>query len=183
MLQFLIKIKIKHCSLTVKRKLKKEMAIISYPIFWQIVRLLWFLEPLNILFPVLSAGDFDLGVKCDKHEINVILHIKSPLHHDPESVHLNDASCKPYYQNDSHIFITSTLGGCGTTWSLSADGNMIIYSNAITALVRSQKKLGFFATRDHEAVFEFQCRYKRKAVLSVVSFNPSKIFVVTDIGM
>ena len=131
---------------------------------------------------MLSAGNFDLDVKCDKHEINVVLHIKSPLHYDPESVHLNDASCKPYFQNDSHIFIISTLGGCGTRWNLSVDGKMIVYSNAITALVRTQTKLGLHATRDHEAVFEFQCRYKRRAVLSMVSFDPSKIFVVTDVG-
>ncbi|XP_020601990.1 deleted in malignant brain tumors 1 protein-like isoform X3 [Orbicella faveolata] len=125
--------------------------------------------------------DFDVDVKCDTNKINVVLHIKSPLHHDPESVHLNDVSCKPYFQNDSHIFIKSTLDACGMTWNLSADGEMIVYSNAITALVRTQKTLGLHATRDHQAVFEFQCRYKRKAVLSVVSFDPSKIFVVTDI--
>lgn len=128
-----------------------------------------------------QAGNFDLDVKCDKNEINVVLHIKSPLHYDPESVHLNDPSCKPYFQNDSHIFITSTLDSCGTTWNLSADDMMIVYSNAITALVRTQKTLGLFASRDHQAVFEFQCRYKRRAVLSVVSFDPSKIFVVTDV--
>lgn len=145
-------------------------------------RLLRFLKPLNILFTVLSAGDFDLDVKCDKNEINAVLHIKSPLHYDPESVHLNDPSCKPYFQNDSHIFIKLTLGSCGTTWNLSADDMMIVYSNAITALVRTQKTLGLYASRDHQAVFEFQCRYKRKAVLSVVSFNPSKIFVITDAG-
>jgi len=131
---------------------------------------------------VFSPGDFDLDVKCDKNEINVVLHIKSPFPHDTESVHLNDASCKPYFQNDSHIFITSTLDACGMTWNLSADGKMIVYSNAITALARTQKTLGLHATRDHLAVFEFQCRYKRRAVLSLVSFDPSKILVVTDIG-
>lgn len=151
-------------------------------IFRQMLRLLRYLKPLDMLFPVLSADDFDVDVKCDTNEINVVLHIKSPLHHDPESVHLNDVSCKPYFQNDSHIFIKSTLDACGMTWNLSADGEMIVYSNAITALVRTQKTLGLHATRDHQAVFEFQCRYKRKAVLSVVSFDPSKIFVVTDIG-
>ena len=145
-------------------------------------RLLRFLKPLNILFIVLSAGDFDLDVKCDRNEINVVLHIKSPLHHDPESVHLNDPSCKPYFQNDSHIFITSTLDSCGMTWNLSADDKMIVYSNAITALVHARKTLGSYASRDHQAVFEFQCRYKRRAVLSVVSFDPSKIVVVTDVG-
>ena len=59
---------------------------------------------------------------------------------------------------------------------------MIIYRNAITAFVRSQGSLGSFATRDHLAVFEFQCRYRRTAVLSVVSFNPSEILVISDIG-
>ena len=145
--------------------------------------LLRLLKPLNNIFTVLSTGDFDLDVKCDKNEINVVLHIKSPLHYDPESVHLNDPSCKPYFQNDSYIFITSTLDSCGMTWDLSADDKMIVYTNAITALVRTQKTLGLYASRDHQAVFEFQCRYKRRAVLSVVSFDPSKIFVVTDVGM
>lgn len=59
---------------------------------------------------------------------------------------------------------------------------MIIYRNAITIPVRSQSRLGSYATRDHQAVFEFQCSYRRRAVLSAVSFDSSKIFVVTDIG-
>ena len=139
-------------------------------------------NPLNVLFRVFSTDDFAIDVKCDEDEINVVLHIKSPLHLDPESVHLTDASCKPYFQNNSHMFIKSTLEGCGMTWNVSEDGKMIVYGNAITALVRSQNTLGSYATRDHQAVFEFQCRYKRRAVLSVVSFDPSKIFVVTDIG-
>ncbi|XP_078381577.1 ZP domain-containing protein-like isoform X2 [Oculina patagonica] len=131
--------------------------------------------------PTTEPDDFAMDVNCDKDEINVVLHIKSVLNHDPESVHLNDPSCKPYFQNNTHIFIKSTLEGCGMAWNISEDGKMIVYRNAITALVRSQNTLGSYATRDHEAVFEFQCRYKRRAVLSVVSFDPSKIFVVTDI--
>ncbi len=137
---------------------------------------------LSLLFYVFSTDDFAMDVKCDKNEINVVLHIKSALNHDPESIHLSDPSCKPYFQNSSHIFIKSTLEGCGMSWNISEDGKMIVYRNAITALVRSQNTLRSYATRDHEAVFEFQCRYKRRALLSVVSFDPSKIFVVTDIG-
>ena len=123
-----------------------------------------------------------MDVKCDKDEVKVELHINIPLQHDPQSVHLSDASCKPYFQNSTHIFIKSTLEGCGMRWNVSEDGKMIVYRNAITALVRTQETLGSHATRDHQAIFEFQCRYRRRAVLSVVSFNPSKVYVITDIG-
>ena len=59
---------------------------------------------------------------------------------------------------------------------------MIIYRNAIYADIQSKGMIGSGVTRDHQAVFEFQCRYKRRAVLSSVSFDPSKLLIITDIG-
>lgn len=123
-----------------------------------------------------------MDVSCDQEEINVILHIYSTLDYDPESVGLNDASCKPSFQNNTHIFAKSSLSGCGTTSYQSKDGRMIVYSNAIHAVVRSKKSIGPYATRDHQAVFEFHCRYNRRAIISIVSFDPSKMLIVTDIG-
>lgn len=123
-----------------------------------------------------------MDVKCDKDEMNVVLHIRTKLNHDPKSVRLNDASCKPTFQNSTHIFVKSTLEGCGTTSYVSKDKEMIVYGNAIFADVRNKKSFDSYATRAHQAVFEFQCRYKRRAVLSTVSFDPSKLLIITDIG-
>lgn len=127
------------------------------------------------------ADDYSMDVKCDKDQIKVMLHIKSNLNYDPETVQLNDASCKPSFQNSSHIFIKSTLEGCGMEWNVSRDGKMLIYRNAITALVKGRGSLGLHVSRDHLAVFEFQCRYQKTVVLSVVSFNSSERFVISDI--
>lgn len=66
-------------------------------------------------------------------------------------------------------------------WNVSQDGKMLIYRNAITALVKGRGSLGLHASRDHLAVFEFQCRYQKTALLSVISFNPSEILVISDI--
>ena len=123
-----------------------------------------------------------MDVTCDKDEINAVLHIRTTLNYDPESVHLSDPSCKPVFQNSTHIFVKSILEGCGTTSYNSNDGKSIIYRNAIYADVRKKKLIGSYATRDHQAVFMFQCLYKRRMVLSSVSFNSSKIFIITDLG-
>lgn len=66
-------------------------------------------------------------------------------------------------------------------WNVSQDGKMLIYRNAITALVKGRGSLGLHASRDHLAVFEFQCRYQKTALLSVISFRPSEILVISDI--
>ena len=126
--------------------------------------------------------DYAMDVICDKDEINVVLHIRSAFNYDPKSVRLNDASCKPAFQNNTYIFVKSTLEGCGTTSYVSTDGKMIVYRNAICADVINKYSIGLYATRDHQAVFEFQCRYKRRTVLSTVSFDPSKLYIITDLG-
>ena len=123
-----------------------------------------------------------MDVTCDKDEINAVLHIRKSFNYDPKSVRLNDASCKPAFQNDTYIFVKSTLEDCGTTSFVSKDGKMIVYRNAIYADVKSKHAIGLYATRDHQAVFEFQCRYNRRKVISTVSFDPSKLYIISDIG-
>lgn len=125
-----------------------------------------------------------MDVICDKNEINVILQLGSSQDYIPESVGLNDASCKPSFQNRTHIFFKSTLEDCGTTSYESMDGKMIVYHNAIHLDVKTKRMIGFPFTRDHQAVFEFQCRFKKRAVLSSMLFDhaaASKLLVITDI--
>ena len=119
---------------------------------------------------------------CNKDDITAVLHVRNALNFDPESVHLNDTACKPTFQNSTRIIVKTTLEDCGTTSYVSEDGEMIVYRNAIYADIQSKGMIGSRVTRDHQAVFEFQCRYKRRAVLSSVSFDPSKRLIITDIG-
>ncbi|XP_068685214.1 ZP domain-containing protein-like isoform X2 [Montipora capricornis] len=125
-----------------------------------------------------------MDVTCDKNEISVMLQLGSSQNYIPESVGLNDASCKPSFQNRTHIFFKYTLEDCGTTSHESMDGKMIVYHNAIHLDVKSKRVTGFPFTRDHQAVFEFQCRFKKRAVLSSILVDHaavSKLLVITDI--
>lgn len=123
-----------------------------------------------------------MEVKCDENAMNVVLLLGSKLDYIPESVGLNDASCKPSFQNSTHIFVKCSLEDCGTTSHESKDGEMIVYNNAIHLDVKSKDMVGSSLTRDHQAVFEFQCRFKKRALLSALSFEASNRVIVTDMG-
>lgn len=123
-----------------------------------------------------------MEVKCDENAMNVVLLLGSKLEYIPESVGLNDASCKPSFQNRTHIVVKCSLDACGTTSHESEDGQMIVYDNAIHLDVKSKGNIGPSLTRDHQAVFEFQCRFKKRKVLSVLQFKASKRVIVTDMG-
>ncbi|XP_029184050.2 ZP domain-containing protein-like isoform X1 [Acropora millepora] len=121
-----------------------------------------------------------MEVKCDENAMNVVLLLGSKLEYIPESVGLNDASCKPSFQNRTHIVVKCSLDACGTTSHESEDGQMIVYDNAIHLDVKSKGNIGSSLTRDHQAVFEFQCRFKKRKVLSALQFKASKRVIVTD---
>ena len=127
-------------------------------------------------------AESSMEVKCDENAMNVVLLLGSKLDYIPESVGLNDASCKPSFQNRTHIVVKCSLDDCGTTSHESEDGKMIVYDNAIHFDVKSKDNIGSSLTRDHQAVFEFQCRFKKRVVLSALHFKASKRVTVTDIG-
>lgn len=119
-----------------------------------------------------------MAVKCDKHEINVVLHTNGPSSHYPRSVYLNDPTCKPIYQNSTHIFVKSRLGDCGTRSNVSKDGKWILYRNAIHIDSEKHQPIGSHVTRDQQMAFEFRCSYRRRTLVSAVSFNASKVVVI-----
>ena len=122
-----------------------------------------------------------LDVACGEDIIHVALEVRSALVYEAGSVRLNDPSCKPYFVNSTHIFIRLSLGTCGMTRNTSEDDQEVVYQNAIHFNVK-RAPLGSYVTRDYEAVFVFQCRYKRLAILSTISFNPARVYVVTNAG-
>ena len=119
-----------------------------------------------------------MAVKCDKDEINVVLHTNGPSSHYPGSVYLNDPTCKPIYQNSTHIFVKSRLGDCGTRSNVSKDGKWILYRNAIHIDSKKHQPIGSHVTRDQQMAFEFRCSYRRRTLVSAVSFNASKVVVI-----
>lgn len=100
---------------------------------------------------------------------------------DVNSASLLDSKCKAYRKDSSHVFLKTQLDECGTSHNYSSDGRYIIYYNQIT--MKPSTKSGDLITRDHDAVFEFECRYHRTAVMSVVHFTPSRADVYTTAGI
>ena len=135
---------------------------------------------INYCFLV-SPDEYAMAVKCDKDEINVVLHTNGPSSYYPGSVYLNDPTCKPIYQNSTHIFVKSRLGDCGTRSNFSKDGKWILYRNVIHIDSEKHQPIGSHVTRDQQMAFEFRCSYRRKALVSAVSFNSSNV-VVIDVG-
>ena len=122
-----------------------------------------------------------MAVKCHKDEINVVLHTNGPSSHYPGSVYLNDPTCKPIYQNSTHIFVKSRLEDCGTRSNFSKDGQWILYRNVIHIDSEKHQPIGSHVTRDQQMAFEFRCSYRRRALVPAVSFNSSNV-VVIDVG-
>ena len=127
---------------------------------------------------LVSADEYAIAVKCDKDEINVVLHTNGLSSHYPGSVYLNDPTCKPIYQNSTHIFVKSRLGDCGTRSNVSKDGKWILYRNAIHIDSKKHQPIGSHVTRDQQMAFEFRCSYRRRTLVSAVSFNASKVVVI-----
>ncbi|KAK3741095.1 hypothetical protein QZH41_013928, partial [Actinostola sp. cb2023] len=131
----------------------------------------------NIKFEPL--GSFD--VTCTKDEMKVALNFTNFPILQQESATLLDSKCKSYLVDATHVYISTPLDGCATYQNYSSDGRYIAYHNQIVMQTKATKK-GDIITREHEAVFHFECRYHRKMVMSVVHFTPAraKVFTITE---
>lgn len=95
---------------------------------------------------------------------------------------LLDTNCKARRFNSTHVYMSTPLDGCGTYHNYSSDGRYVIYYNQINLQKKTNGGDGLI-TRDHQAVFEFECRYHRRMVMSVVHYNPARATVYTTTGM
>ncbi|XP_028413546.1 ZP domain-containing protein-like [Dendronephthya gigantea] len=112
-------------------------------------------------------------VICRKDNVTVIIgrHKLSSL--DLNNTHLADSSCKASY-NASHVFITTALNECGTTYS-ETDQQMF-YNNTLTAAAPISP--GSVITREQSFVFSFKCAYSRLISVSGLKFEPPKPEIV-----
>ena len=131
-----------------------------------------------IVFFYLCSG---LTVKCSRDSMIAILDLMKFPNMDTGTMTLNDASCKATHVNDTHAIIETPLDGCGTTHNASED-YLHYYNNIKISRIKKNVSSDAIITRDHEALFPFQCSYDRKTVLSVVSFSPRMKLVYTREG-
>lgn len=120
-------------------------------------------------------------VECSRDQMKVALnHSRFPLL-EQETATLLDPKCKAYNEDGAHVFIKTPLDGCGTFHNYSNDGRYLIYYNQVIMKLKKYKP-GDVITRDHLAVFDFECRYHRRTVMSVVHFNPARGTVYSEAG-
>ncbi|XP_028413560.1 ZP domain-containing protein-like [Dendronephthya gigantea] len=112
-------------------------------------------------------------VICEKDNIEVIIGRHEVSNIDLNNIHLADSSCKASY-NASHVFITTALNECGTTYS-ETDQQMF-YNNTLTATVLIP--LGSVITREKSFAFNFKCAYSRLISVSGLKFEPPKPEIV-----
>lgn len=116
---------------------------------------------------------FSYLVICKKDNIMVIIgrHEVSSL--DLNNMHLADSSCKASY-NKSHVFITTPLNECGTTYSQT--DQQMFFNNTLTAAVPTSP--GSVITREKSFAFNFRCAYSRLISVSGLKFEPPKPEIV-----
>ena len=110
-----------------------------------------------------------LEVKCTHYvmELTISRFLRPNLVID--SLHLQDATCKVSFVNDTHAFLNAPLDGCGTQQRTSEE--YFIYINTMTGDEKSSKSRAEI-TRKGRLKFEFQCSFKKLQVLSIVSYSP-----------
>lgn len=120
---------------------------------------------------------------CNKDNIEISLQSSKFGSGDfkSEGATLRDTSCKAKNFNDTHVFMDTPLDQCGTYHNYSKDGRYIIYYNHVILQRKSNEKSAVI-TRHHEAVFEFECRYRRSTIMSVVNYSPARATVYTSTG-
>ena len=82
-------------------------------------------------------------------------------------MYLADGVCKATY-NQTHVFVTTPLNGCGTMYSETEQE--MYYNNTLTAAVPISP--GSVITRKQSFAFDFKCTYSRLVTVSGFKFEP-----------
>ncbi|XP_028413548.1 ZP domain-containing protein-like [Dendronephthya gigantea] len=129
-----------------------------------------------------SAPGFSPLVICRRDNFTVVLRRKelSSRGFDNATLHLADSSCKTSH-NETHVYITSALHECGTTYS-ETDKEMF-YNNTLTGKILTSPDS--IITRGKSFAYSFKCAYDRVFSLTGLKFEPPKQELViekSDIG-
>lgn len=121
-------------------------------------------------------GDVSAGVQCSNVEMNTTLNIEHNTSVDLNSIHVENSSCLPQFIDKTRVLIRMPLVGCGTKFRISQDGKDVIYYNYIHLKVKAPSSNPIIV-RDHVVMLLIECRFKRSAVLSVVTHSPRLVFI------
>lgn len=98
---------------------------------------------------------------------------------DTNITHLEDEACTPTTRDDTKAVFRFGLEECKT--KQEDDGKVIHYKNSIIAVVKDVDDEEHI-TRKSTRVLPFQCSYKKKVVISKVSYSPGYTKLITDAG-
>lgn len=98
---------------------------------------------------------------------------------DTNITHLEDEACAPTYRDESKAVFKFGLEECRT--KQEDDGKVIHYKNRIIAVVKDVDEEEHI-TRKSTRVLPFECSFKKKVVLSKVSYSPGYTQLITNAG-
>ena len=96
---------------------------------------------------------------------------------DIDNMYLADGVCKASY-NRTHVFVTTPLNGCGTTYSETEQE--MYYNNTLAASVPVSP--GSVITRKQSFTFSFKCAYNRLLSVQGLKFEPPNPVINIDEG-
>ncbi|XP_078381598.1 ZP domain-containing protein-like [Oculina patagonica] len=118
-----------------------------------------------------------LGIVCNANYIEVTVESKDYPGLDTNITHLEDKACPPTYIDESKAVFKFGLEECKT--KQEDDGKVIHYKNRIIAVVDDVDEEEHI-TRKSTRVLPFECSFKKKVVLSKVSYSPGYTQLITN---
>ncbi|XP_031566713.1 ZP domain-containing protein-like [Actinia tenebrosa] len=122
------------------------------------------------------SEDQKFTVQCNKDNMLVTVDLARFEAKDalvPDSLRLEDSSCKPVFINETLAVFRAPLDGCGTYHNSTKEN--IFYWNTIHG--HTEETGHRLITRRYSVRLGFDCRYAKRRTLSVVSFSPRmKVF-------
>ena len=106
-------------------------------------------------------------VICGRDNITVVFWRHAVTTFDIDNMYLADGVCKASY-NQTHVFVTTPLNGCGTMYSETEQE--MHYNNTLAASVPVSR--GSVITRKQSFTFNFKCAYSRLFNVQGLKFKP-----------
>ncbi|KAL9987824.1 hypothetical protein ACROYT_G002192 [Oculina patagonica] len=123
--------------------------------------------------PSVTCGDYEMLVSFEKSAFSSL---------DASRLHLQYPFC-PASENFTHIYLTTSLNDCGTTFVET--GDTLVFSNKVIqdalAIQGSGDDGSTLITREHDFELAFHCSYSRKKLLSLY-FVPEGRVDVPGVG-
>ncbi|KAK3741104.1 hypothetical protein QZH41_013930 [Actinostola sp. cb2023] len=116
------------------------------------------------------------AVQCSKYHMLVTISLERFEYLRPSSLRLEDASCVPYFVNETLVLFRVPLDRCGTYHNATSD--KITYWNSVNG--DSEENGNHLITRKFQVRLGFDCSYSKKRTLSVVSFSPRRKVVYSS---